>query len=118
MEGISADVVIHQLTAPSTPPANRLVRTWDVGAHPGGGQSGGGRSPWHPGWAWSPTRDLLAVVAFTNAEEEAAGLVGARRPEQVAGWIDAATLELTGEDVAAIGRAILQTGVGEGPARP
>ncbi|MFI7638974.1 aldo/keto reductase [Nonomuraea sp. NPDC049400] len=65
------------------------------------------------------TTVAAVAIAWTYAWPGVSGaIVGARRPEQVAGWIDAATLELTGEDVAAIGRAILQTGVGEGPARP
>ncbi|MFG2130594.1 aldo/keto reductase [Streptomyces sp. NPDC048751] len=42
-------------------------------------------------------------------------IVGARTPEQVDGWIAAATLELTAADLAEIRGAIEATGAGEGP---
>ncbi len=45
-------------------------------------------------------------------------IVGARAPEQVDEWIDAAGLSLPPEDLEVIARAILQTGAGSGPARP
>ncbi len=45
-------------------------------------------------------------------------IVGARSPEQVDGWIDAATLSLSAADIAAIAGAIEATGAGGGPARP
>jgi aryl-alcohol dehydrogenase-like predicted oxidoreductase len=45
-------------------------------------------------------------------------IVGARSPEQVDGWIGAATLKLDCEDLAAIADAIERTGAGSGPARP
>lgn len=44
-------------------------------------------------------------------------IVGARAPEQVDGWIDAATLALTAGDFAAIEAAIVATGAGSGPVR-
>lgn len=44
-------------------------------------------------------------------------IVGARRPEQIDGWIDAATLELTAADLALIDNALRTTGAGEGPVR-
>ncbi|MCU1494445.1 MAG: aldo/keto reductase [Acidimicrobiaceae bacterium] len=47
-----------------------------------------------------------------------AAIVGARRPEQIDGWIDAATLELDAEDLAAIERSIDQTGAGTGRSAP
>jgi aryl-alcohol dehydrogenase-like predicted oxidoreductase len=44
-------------------------------------------------------------------------IVGARSPQQVDGWIDAADLELTGRDLDEIAAAIESTGTGAGPAR-
>lgn len=45
-------------------------------------------------------------------------IVGARRPEQVDGWIGAATLEFTPEDLEEIASAISGSGAGDGPAEP
>lgn len=45
-------------------------------------------------------------------------IVGARTPEQVDGWIGAATLELSLDDLDEIARAIGQTAAGGGPALP
>jgi aryl-alcohol dehydrogenase-like predicted oxidoreductase len=47
-----------------------------------------------------------------------AAIVGARSPEQVEGWIDAANLELTSEDLEQIAAAIDWTGAGSGPSLP
>ena len=47
-----------------------------------------------------------------------AAIVGARSPEQVDGWIDAANLMLTPTDLDEIARAIELTGAGTGPSRP
>lgn len=47
-----------------------------------------------------------------------AAIVGARGPEQVDGWIEAANLELTPSDLDEIATAIQQTGAGSGPAGP
>jgi len=41
--------------------------------------------------------------------------VGARSPEQVDGWIDAASLELTEDDLAELRAAIARNGAGHGP---
>ncbi|SHG38505.1 Predicted oxidoreductase [Kaistia soli DSM 19436] len=46
-----------------------------------------------------------------------ATIVGARAPEQIDGWIGAATLTLDDADFAAIDEAIATTGAGTGPAR-
>ncbi|MCU1488655.1 MAG: putative aldo/keto reductase [Acidimicrobiaceae bacterium] len=51
----------------------------------------------------------LSVPGVTGA------IVGARGPEQVDGWIDAASLDLSSEDLAAIATALEETGAGEGP---
>ena len=47
-----------------------------------------------------------------------AAIVGARSPEQVDGWIDAANLELSPADLDEIARAIERTGAGFGPSTP
>ena len=47
-----------------------------------------------------------------------AAIVGARSPEQVDGWIDAARFELGVDDIDAIAKAIETTGAGSGPTRP
>jgi aryl-alcohol dehydrogenase-like predicted oxidoreductase len=47
-----------------------------------------------------------------------AAIVGARSPEQVDGWIEAANLELTPTDLDEIAAAIRRTGAGSGPATP
>ncbi len=59
------------------------------------------------------------AVAWTLAWPGVTGaIVGARSARQVDGWLDAATLTLSPEDVAAIAGAIDRSGAGEGPARP
>jgi len=45
-------------------------------------------------------------------------IVGARSPSQVDGWLAAATLELTDDDLAEIASAIERTGAGSGPVHP
>jgi len=55
---------------------------------------------------------VLAWPGVTGA------IVGARAPEQVAGWLDAAGLELTAQDLDEIAAAIEATKVGTGPPRP
>ncbi|PYX08110.1 MAG: hypothetical protein DMG88_11890 [Acidobacteria bacterium] len=47
-----------------------------------------------------------------------AAIVGARSPEQVDGWIDAANLELSPGDLDEIATDIERTGAGSGPATP
>jgi len=47
-----------------------------------------------------------------------AAIVGARSPEQVDGWIDAGSLELSQGDLDEIARAIKRTGAGTGPSTP
>jgi aryl-alcohol dehydrogenase-like predicted oxidoreductase len=42
-------------------------------------------------------------------------IVGARTTEQVEGWLPAASLELTPEDLAEVSAAVGRTGAGEGP---
>ena len=58
------------------------------------------------------------AVAWTLATKGVTGaIVGARRPEQVTGWLPAASLQLTGADLDEIAGAIARTGAGHGPAR-
>jgi aryl-alcohol dehydrogenase-like predicted oxidoreductase len=60
-----------------------------------------------------------AAIAWTLAWPGVSGaIVGARSPAQVDGWLDAATLELTREDMAEIAGAIEKTGAGTGPLMP
>ena len=47
-----------------------------------------------------------------------AAIVGARSPQQVDGWIGAANLALTRDDLDEIARAIKRTGAGTGPSTP
>ncbi|NNF83881.1 MAG: aldo/keto reductase [Deltaproteobacteria bacterium] len=59
------------------------------------------------------------AVAWTLAWPGVTGaIVGARSPEQVDGWIGAAGLTLSGEDLEEIASAIDRTGAGAGPAKP
>jgi aryl-alcohol dehydrogenase-like predicted oxidoreductase len=59
------------------------------------------------------------AVAWTLAWPGVTGaIVGARSAEQVDGWLDAVTLQLTTEDLADIAIAIAATDAGSGPARP
>ena len=59
------------------------------------------------------------AVAWTLAwPGVTAAIVGARRPEQVAGWAGAAGLELTDQDLADIEAAVGVSGAGSGPVRP
>ena len=59
------------------------------------------------------------AVAWTLAWPGVAGaIVGARSPAQVDGWLDAAMIELTPDDMRAIAEAIETTGAGQGMALP
>jgi aryl-alcohol dehydrogenase-like predicted oxidoreductase len=59
------------------------------------------------------------AIAWTLAFPEVTGAIaGARRPRQVDGWLPAATLELTEDDLADIAAAVHATGAGTGPAVP
>jgi aryl-alcohol dehydrogenase-like predicted oxidoreductase len=59
------------------------------------------------------------AVAWTLAFPAVTGaIVGGRSPEQVDGWLPAATLELKDDDLADIAAAIRATGAGTGPAAP
>jgi aryl-alcohol dehydrogenase-like predicted oxidoreductase len=59
------------------------------------------------------------AIAWTLAWPGVTGaIVGARSPDQVDGWIVAATLELTLADLDQIARVVAETGAGVGPALP
>jgi aryl-alcohol dehydrogenase-like predicted oxidoreductase len=65
------------------------------------------------------TSNAAAAVAWTLAwPGVTAAIVGARSAKQVDGWLDAATLTLTDQDMAEIGDVIERSGAGSGPARP
>jgi aryl-alcohol dehydrogenase-like predicted oxidoreductase len=55
---------------------------------------------------------VLAWPGVTSA------IVGARRPEQVDGWLPGGTLKLTRDDQERIAAAVQATGAGSGPVRP
>jgi aryl-alcohol dehydrogenase-like predicted oxidoreductase len=58
-------------------------------------------------------------VAWTLAWPGVTGaIVGARRPAQVDGWLDAASLSLTPSDMEVIATAIERNGAGSGPVKP
>jgi len=64
-------------------------------------------------------RPAAVAVAWTLAWRGVTGaIVGARRPDQIDGWLAAADLELTAADLDEIAAAIEHTGVGEGPLVP
>jgi aryl-alcohol dehydrogenase-like predicted oxidoreductase len=59
------------------------------------------------------------AIAWTLAWPGVSGaIVGARSPEQVDGWIDAAALRLSDQDLDEIAAAFERTGAGRGPTRP
>jgi aryl-alcohol dehydrogenase-like predicted oxidoreductase len=59
------------------------------------------------------------AVAWTLAwPAVTAAIVGARSPQQVDGWLPAASLELTDADLDEIAQAIRTTGTGSGPVKP
>jgi aryl-alcohol dehydrogenase-like predicted oxidoreductase len=59
------------------------------------------------------------AVAWTLAWPGVTGaIVGARSPEQVDGWIGAATLELTTDDLDEVCSALEHIAAGSGPTRP
>jgi aryl-alcohol dehydrogenase-like predicted oxidoreductase len=56
------------------------------------------------------------AIAWTLAWPGLTGaIVGARTPAQVGGWIEAATLQLTQDDLAEVAAAIARTQAGSGP---
>jgi aryl-alcohol dehydrogenase-like predicted oxidoreductase len=65
------------------------------------------------------TTVAAVAVAWTLAWPGVTGaIVGARKPGQVDGWIDAARLSLSASDMAAIAAVIERTAAGSGPFKP
>jgi aryl-alcohol dehydrogenase-like predicted oxidoreductase len=65
------------------------------------------------------TTTAAVAVAWTLAWPGVTGaIVGARSPQQVDGWLPAATLRLDAADLATIASAIARTGAGSGPTAP
>jgi aryl-alcohol dehydrogenase-like predicted oxidoreductase len=65
------------------------------------------------------TTVAAVAVAWTLAWPGVSGaIVGARSPAQVDGWVDAARLDLTDDDLGEIASALEQTGAGSGPVSP
>lgn len=65
------------------------------------------------------TSVAAVAVAWTLAWPGVSGaIVGARSPEQVDGWLAAASLRLTGDDMRTIAAAIDASGAGSGPTLP
>jgi aryl-alcohol dehydrogenase-like predicted oxidoreductase len=65
------------------------------------------------------TSPAAVAVAWTLAWPGVTGaIVGAREPRQVDGWVDAATLELSSEDMQQIAAAIEASQAGSGPRTP
>ena len=65
------------------------------------------------------TSVAAVAVAWTLAWPGVTGaIVGARSPAQVDGWLDAARLVLTQNDLDEVARALQQTGAGSGPFAP
>jgi aryl-alcohol dehydrogenase-like predicted oxidoreductase len=59
------------------------------------------------------------AIAWTLAwSGVTAAIVGARTPEQVDGWIDAGSIELTRDDLDEIATLVRETGAGAGPSLP
>jgi aryl-alcohol dehydrogenase-like predicted oxidoreductase len=59
------------------------------------------------------------AIAWTLAWTGVSGaIVGARSPQQVDGWIGAASVELSASDLKEIASAIVRTGAGTGPTAP
>ena len=64
-------------------------------------------------------RPAAVAVAWALAWDGVTGaIVGARRPDQIDGWLPTVSLELTAEELDEIAAAIERTGAGEGPVRP
>ncbi len=61
------------------------------------------------------TVSAVAIAWTLTCDGVTGAIVGARSPEQVEGWIGAATLEMTDEDLAEISNAVRRTGAGLGP---
>ncbi|WP_101844506.1 aldo/keto reductase [Zhihengliuella sp. ISTPL4] len=60
-----------------------------------------------------------AAIAWALVFRGVSGaIVGARTPEQIDGWVNAGSVELTADDIASVARAIRDSGAGSGPDAP
>ena len=66
----------------------------------------------------STTVGAIAVAWTLSWPQVTGAIVGARTTEQVDGWIDGATVQLSERDLDIIAAAIIESGAGSGPARP
>jgi aryl-alcohol dehydrogenase-like predicted oxidoreductase len=66
----------------------------------------------------STTVSVIAVAWTLSWPGVTGAIVGARSAQQVDGWIQAGSIELTSDDLEVIGRAIAGTRAGSGPALP
>ena len=64
------------------------------------------------------TVSAIAIAWVLSWPGVSGAIVGARSPEQVDGWLPAAEVGLSAEDLDAIASALGQTGAGAGPVRP
>jgi len=67
---------------------------------------------------YSTTVSVIAVAWTLSWQGVSGAIVGARSAQQVDGWIQAGSIELTSDDLAVIDRAIRGTRAGSGPALP
>jgi aryl-alcohol dehydrogenase-like predicted oxidoreductase len=68
--------------------------------------------------AHDATVAAVAIAWVLSWPQVTGAIVGASTQAQVDGWLPAAELRLTGDDLAAIEAAIAESGAGSGPARP
>ena len=66
----------------------------------------------------STTVGAIAVAWTLSWPQVTGAIVGARTTEQVNGWIEGATVQLSERDLDVIATAIVESGAGSGPARP
>jgi aryl-alcohol dehydrogenase-like predicted oxidoreductase len=64
------------------------------------------------------TVSAVAIAWVLSWPGVSGAIVGARSPEQVDGWLPAAQLALSADDLDAIAAAVERTGAGSGPVRP
>lgn len=68
--------------------------------------------------AHSTTVAAIAVAWTLSWPQVTGAIVGARTPDQVDGWIDAAAVNLSERDLSAVAAALAMSGAGGGPSRP
>jgi aryl-alcohol dehydrogenase-like predicted oxidoreductase len=66
----------------------------------------------------STTVAAIAVAWTLSWPQVTGAIVGASKPEQVDGWIDGASIDLSDHDLEGIAAAIAESGAGSGPVRP